>query len=669
MSQKRKGVLTLQGKCVDSPELIVVESSPEIKRKKSLKGASNIKNTKTQKKGYQPMKKKPPWVSPSFDSFNDCPPTSELSERKSDRRSRSLWEEKYVGESNSKTFTEGDMLWCDKYSPTSESDLAVHKKKVAEVRDWLLAHLCSQTDNGILLLTGPPGAGKTATLQVLAKEIGIEIQEWINPLNPVQNDFVEFDCRRYEDTVRPESQLKLFRDFFLRANKYPCLSFGEANQNQAKQIILVEEMPNLFYRSAGELHELLRYYRKRSRNPVVFIVSDSNSNCTNAYRLFPKDVTQKLGIFTISFNPASVTSLNRVVNKIVSTEAQKSGLRFQAPSKEVIDSLVSGSNGDIRGMINNLQFTCLRGCLSSFQKQNHLKRIRSTKANKSKSSKSSNRTPCENEGPSISAIGGKDTSLFLFRVLGKILYCKREENDARTTISLPAHLKRHERRPLLENPENVFEKSHMSGENLTLYLHQNYMDFFDSIDDVSVACEYLSDADHLTAEWTQRSTLSCYTPSLAIRGLMFCNKGRSSTQGKSSWRPLHKPQWYTVFKQTRNNILTAMDLFPGHCRNAKQLQCEIIPYLALTDVPLRSPSQITYLQTVCKFSRNMLTLRESCSTLQEKEIDDEETEIRFSQAHVTPSRPPEKKENLVQSVQVEEENDIEEFEDDYSSLI
>lgn len=44
---------------------------------------------------------------------------------------------------------------------------------------------------------------------------------------------------------------------------------------------------------------------------------------------------------------------------------------------------------------------------------------------------------------------------------------------------------------------------------------------------------------------------------------MFCNKGRSSAQGKSSWRPLHKPQWYTVFKQTRNNILTAMDLFPG----------------------------------------------------------------------------------------------------------
>jgi len=34
-----------------------------------------------------------------------------------------------------------------------------------------------------LLLTGSAGAGKTATVHVLANELGFEVQEWINPLS------------------------------------------------------------------------------------------------------------------------------------------------------------------------------------------------------------------------------------------------------------------------------------------------------------------------------------------------------------------------------------------------------------------------------------------------------------------------------------------------------
>lgn len=48
----------------------------------------------------------------------------------------------------------------------------------------------------------------------------------------------------------------------------------------------------------------------------------------------------------------------------------------------------------------------------------------------------------------------------------------------------------------------VVERSHMSGEFFSLYLQQNYMDFFSDVDDVARASEYLSDADFLTAEWS-----------------------------------------------------------------------------------------------------------------------------------------------------------------------
>lgn len=43
-----------------------------------------------------------------------------------------------------------------------------------------------------MLLTGPPGCGKTATLQILARDLGLQVQEWTNPLSL---DFTKEDLR------------------------------------------------------------------------------------------------------------------------------------------------------------------------------------------------------------------------------------------------------------------------------------------------------------------------------------------------------------------------------------------------------------------------------------------------------------------------------------------
>lgn len=75
------------------------------------------------------------------------------------------------------------------------------------------------------------------------------------------------------------------------------------------------------------------------------------------------------------------------------------------------------------------------------------------------------------DGKELAAIGGRDHSLFLFRALGKILYCKRESVSEDTggegsekmeknshserdgTPDLPAHLHHHKRSRLLIDPE------------------------------------------------------------------------------------------------------------------------------------------------------------------------------------------------------------------------
>lgn len=49
----------------------------------------------------------------------------------------------------------------------------------------------------ILLITGPPGCGKTTTIKILSKEHGIQVQEWINPVLP---DFQKHD---FKEIINP----------------------------------------------------------------------------------------------------------------------------------------------------------------------------------------------------------------------------------------------------------------------------------------------------------------------------------------------------------------------------------------------------------------------------------------------------------------------------------
>ena len=50
--------------------------------------------------------------------------------------------------------------------------------------------------------------------------------------------------------------------------------------------------------------------------------------------------------------------------------------------------------------------------------------------------------------------------------------------------------------------QDVIEKSHLSGDYFTAYLHQNYIEFYTDISDLVRSTEYLSDSDYLTVDWS-----------------------------------------------------------------------------------------------------------------------------------------------------------------------
>ncbi|XP_053394672.1 cell cycle checkpoint protein RAD17-like [Mercenaria mercenaria] len=650
MNRKQSKLTSLWADDGDDDDCIILDPLPVT--------CSSTRKTDKPVMKVSSTKKASQWVSSAFDGFDDItsakskpprqPSFSKTEKTSSLKRPHHAMSNGHEGFSAQKIVTRRAnsspdiALWSEKYAPGNQGDLAVHKKKIADVEQWIKGHLERKKLPPILLLTGPAGVGKTATVKVLAKELRCELHEWSNPLAEDYSEgfLAENDWRsrsRVEAGISG-SQKSQFQEFLLRANKYNTLDiFGGGIMT--RRIILVEDFPNIFYRDATPFHDILRRYVQVGGSPLIFIVSDSTSGESNERLLFPKELQAQLNIENISFNPVAMTSMTKILTKVATEESLKGSHKFTVPSKSVIESIAMASAGDVRGAINALQFACLKDtddiAATSYSKsKTRMSKKSSTAGKKSSFSKKGlSKSSSIQKDEDLMSIGGRDTSLFLFRALGKILYCKRDEpsKDDENAAVLPTHLSQYYRNPLQVNPEDVVEKSHLSGDFFGAYLHQNYVEFFSSIEDVVSASEYLSDADYLTIDWASRSALQHYAASVATRGIMFSNSSRArhtdSGGGGLGWKPLHKPQWYTASKQARQNSDSARFLFRGHRAPPVVLQTELIPYISLINTTLHDTGQISFIQEICRFSSHKIGRYEK---LDEKDIDIEDDDASTS---------------------------------------
>lgn len=116
---------------------------------------------------------------------------------------------------------------------------------------------------------------------------------------------------------------------------------------------------------------------------MIFIVTDGPHS--PVAKLFPKQLVTSLDIHNIrytsrglmilysyqllylsccSFNPVAPTALMKLAQSVMKAEyvGSESGHgRFVTPDKSVVEALVAGSNGDVRSLLNSLQFACLKG--------------------------------------------------------------------------------------------------------------------------------------------------------------------------------------------------------------------------------------------------------------------------------------------------------------------
>lgn len=410
--------------------------------------------------------------------------------------------------------------WSERFGPRNLEELAVHKKKVADVRRWLEDVTTGRLRQRVLILKGAAGAGKTTTMRLLASDMGCELLEWKNPTGNAGTGFVSASAQ--------------FDDFLGRGGRFgvldmeepvfstPASSNGTA-QDAAKRMILIEEFPNTFSRSSSVLNSfrssILQYltthtpslsnFGQQPRNqpikPVVMVISETLLTTTSAsadsftaHRLLGPEILRHPGVGVIEFNPIAPTLLAKALELIVLKEARKSGRR-KTPGPVVLNRL--GEIGDIRSAISSLEFLCLKGDSEA----DWGAKVTFTKQKKG-SKGSIGLTRGEEE--SLELMSQREASLGIFHAVGKVVYNKRDDASKGDTVeALPSYLSEYSRpKPSQVSVDSLIDETGTDTHTFISALHENYvlscessgpMDLSTSMDYVNECIEHLSLSDLL----------------------------------------------------------------------------------------------------------------------------------------------------------------------------
>ncbi|KAL3427531.1 Rad17 cell cycle checkpoint protein [Phlyctema vagabunda] len=421
--------------------------------------------------------------------------------------------------------------WAEKFAPTNLDELAVHKKKVADVRVWLEAVMGGRMRQRLLILKGAAGTGKTMTIQLLAETLDCDVLEWRNPVGSLAT----------ADGV--QSMAAQFEEFMGRGGKFGQLDLTSGGNvmplkaevkplDRRKRLILIEEFPNTFTRSSTALQSfrstIIQYLAANTPplsamynptsieeciTPVVMVISETLLTTTSAsadsftaHRLLGPEILQHPGVFSIEFNAIAPTLIAKALDVIIQKESKKSG-RKKTPGPLVLKKL--GEIGDIRSAIGSLEFLCLRGDTDGDwgAKVTFGKTKRITKEPVAL-------TKMEEE--SLELVTRREASLGIFHAVGKVVYNKREDQISQSLAGqnveqLPDFMSTNSRpRRSQVSVDALIDETGTDTPTFVATLHENYLMSceapansyeFSSIDHVNGCIDALSDSDLLCPDW------------------------------------------------------------------------------------------------------------------------------------------------------------------------
>lgn len=418
--------------------------------------------------------------------------------------------------------------WADRYGPTSLEELVVHKKKVADVRGWLEGVYYGRSTKRLLVLKGPSGVGKTATISILARAMDLDVLDW---KNPTVSDFASGNylsiSTQFDEFLERSGK---FSSLQIAGNEYVDPSRQSPSPTQGdlqgrKKLILVEEFPNISTSDTTSLQSFrasIRRYliadqalkhgsvteEKGTRDtamPLVMIVTESqldgittSMDSFTAHRLLGADILNDPNTDVIEFNPVAPTYITRALEMIIQKEARDSGKR-RALGLSVIKRL--SEVGDVRNAIGSLEFLCLKN--QDGEEDGSKLAISRRKGAKNAAGLT------KREEESLRLVSQREASLGLFHAVGKVVYNKRDgkckgQSSLDPPTQPPDHLPQHVRlKPPDVSADDLINETGTDTQTFVAALQENYVTSCagDAFTDTLNACiEYLSDTDILISE-------------------------------------------------------------------------------------------------------------------------------------------------------------------------